>query len=75
MAAWLARVGHSTLSKGARLQYRNHTANLEPTTMTNLSHFTVTTGDLRMSPRSEVRERTLEMLKPVVRAGFSIVAA
>jgi hypothetical protein len=39
-----------------------------------LSHFTVTTGDLRMSPRGEVDERTMEMLKPVARAGFGIVA-
>ena len=39
-----------------------------------LAHFAVTTGDLRMSPRSEVDERTMEMLKAVARAGFGIVA-
>jgi hypothetical protein len=39
-----------------------------------LSHYTVLTGDLRMSPRSEIDERTLEMLKPMVHAGFGIVA-
>jgi hypothetical protein len=41
--------------------------------MSNLSHFTVTTGDLRTSPRSEIDDRTMEMLTPVVRAGFGIV--
>jgi hypothetical protein len=41
--------------------------------MSDLSHHTVLTGDLRISPRSEVDERILEMLKPVVRAGFGIV--
>jgi hypothetical protein len=41
--------------------------------MTNLSQYTVTTGELRVSPRSEVDERTLEMLMPIVRAGFGIV--
>jgi hypothetical protein len=39
-----------------------------------LSHYTVLTGDLRVSPRSEVDERTLEMLTPIVRAGLGIVA-
>ena len=41
--------------------------------MSNLAHFTVTTGNLIMSPRSQVDERTLEMLTPVARAGFGIV--
>ena len=41
--------------------------------MTNLSQYTVTTGELRVSPRSEVDERALEMLMPIVRAGFGIV--
>jgi hypothetical protein len=39
----------------------------------NLSHYTVDTGDLRISPRNEVDERTLEMLTPIVRAGLGIV--
>jgi hypothetical protein len=39
-----------------------------------LSHYTVVTGDLRMSPHNEVDERTLEMLKPIVRAGLGMVA-
>jgi hypothetical protein len=42
--------------------------------MSDLAHFTITTGKLIMSPRSEVDERTLEMLKPMVRAGFGAVA-
>ena len=42
--------------------------------MSDLAHFTVTTGDLRMSPRSEVDDRSMEMLKPIVRAGFGAVA-
>jgi hypothetical protein len=33
--------------------------------MSDLAHFTVTTGNLVMSPRSEVGERTLDMLKPI----------
>ena len=40
----------------------------------NLSHYTVATGDLRISPRNEVDERTLQMLTPIVRAGLGIVA-
>jgi hypothetical protein len=40
----------------------------------NLSHYTVDTGDLRISPRNEVDERTLEMLTPIVRAGLGIIA-
>ena len=39
-----------------------------------LSHFTVTTGDLRMSLRSEVDERTMEMLKPILWAGLGMIA-
>lgn len=42
--------------------------------MSDLAHFTVTTGNLIMSPRTEVDERTMELLKPIVRAGFGIVA-
>ena len=42
--------------------------NMKPDNPQQLSHFTVTTGDLRMSSRSEVDERTMEMLKPVARA-------
>lgn len=42
--------------------------------MSDLAHFTVTTGNLVMSPRSEVGERTLDMLKPIARAGFGTVA-
>jgi len=38
-----------------------------------LSHYTVPTGDLRTSLRSEIDDRTMEMLTPVVRAGFGIV--
>jgi hypothetical protein len=38
-----------------------------------LSHYTVPTGDLRTSPRSEIDDLTMEMLTPVVRAGFGIV--
>jgi hypothetical protein len=40
----------------------------------NLNHYTVDTGDLRISPRSEVDERTLEMLTPIARAGLGIIA-
>jgi hypothetical protein len=39
----------------------------------SLNHYTVDTGDLRISPRNEVGERTLEMLTPIVRAGLGIV--
>jgi hypothetical protein len=47
---------------------------MKPGNPEQLSHFTVTTGDLRMSPRGEVDERTMEMLKPIVRAGLGIIA-
>ena len=42
--------------------------------MSDLAHFTVTNNNLLMSPRSEVDERTLEMLKPIARAGLGMVA-
>jgi hypothetical protein len=42
--------------------------------MSDLAHFTVTTQKLLMVPRSEVDERTMEMLKPIVRAGLGMVA-
>lgn len=42
--------------------------------MSDLAHFTVNRGDLWMCPRSGVDERTLDMLKPIVRAGFGTVA-
>lgn len=42
--------------------------------MSDLAHFTVGRGDLWMCPRSGVDERTMEMLKPIVRAGFGTVA-
>src|SRR5262245_30763063 len=48
--------------------------NMKPANAEQLSHFTVTTGDLRMSLRSEADERTLEMLLPIVRAGLGMVA-
>jgi hypothetical protein len=42
--------------------------------MSDVAHFTVTTDNLVMSPRSVVGERTLDMLKPIARAGFGTVA-
>jgi hypothetical protein len=42
--------------------------------MSDLAHFTVTNNNLLMAPRSEVDERTLEMLKPIARAGLGMVA-
>lgn len=42
--------------------------------MSDLAHFTVTTGNLIMCPRSGVDERALDMLKPIARAGYGTVA-
>jgi len=42
--------------------------------MSDLAHFTVMNNNLLMSQRSEVDELTLEMLKPIARAGLGMVA-
>ena len=42
--------------------------------MSDLAHYTVLTGNLRMSPRTEVDEGILDILKPVVRVGVGLAS-
>jgi hypothetical protein len=46
-----------------------------PTTVDAFIHITLNSGDARISPRSEVRDDVIEMLKPIVDAGGGEISA